>query len=103
MDVAIAATEIINQDQDFTSNVCGVNAKCATYIFISGFRVSTVEQKGLNNIYMTRFCSPLQCSVSLQQARKCRLPQRQYLLLHKEHTTANMVAGKYCSLLPHEA
>ncbi len=49
-----SATKRVDQSQVSTNDVCGVNPKDANaaaiaYPFISGFRVSTVEQKGGNN------------------------------------------------------
>ena len=45
-----------------------------TYTPISGLKVSTVKQKGLNNNYMISCCSLMQWSASLQQVYNCRLP-----------------------------
>ena len=74
MDVTFAAATRIDADELFASDVCGVyantaNAAAVTYMVISGFNVSTVERHGFSNSCMTRFCSCMQCSVSLQQTR----------------------------------
>ncbi len=73
-DATFAAKISIDADELFKNDVCGVNANNAnaaaiTYIVISGFNASTVEQHGFNNSCVTRFCSCMQRSVSLQQAR----------------------------------
>ncbi len=46
---------------------------------------------------MTRYCSQMQCSASLQQAHNCRLPKSHNCFCHKEHTIANMTATKVCT------
>ena len=97
-------------------NVCSVNAKSATYPLVSGFRVSTIEQKALNNIYVTLKCSLMQCSSSLQQACNSSLPLRHkcFCRKHCQHGCKNSMhysalhsvmhySVVHYSVLPHEA
>ena len=100
--MAFAATKSVNQNQLFTSNVCGINARDANaaaiaYKFISGFRVSSVQQKGLNNSYVTRSCSQMQCSASLQQARNCRCHSVTIAFAVRSTQLLNMVATEVCT------
>jgi len=80
MDVAFATKKSVDQHQLSAGNVCGVSAKDANAaaisypLCISGFWISTIEQKGLEDSHTTRSCGQMQCSGSLQQARNCTLP-----------------------------
>ena len=62
MDMAFTATKSTDPKQNFTSDVCGVNAKDAnaaavTYILVFGFRVSTIEQERLHILHLPFPCS----------------------------------------------
>jgi len=82
---------------------CFVQA-ATTYILTSGFKVSTVEQKGFNNSYMTCCCSQMQSSASLQQARNCRFPWHHNCFCQgADRCEYGCDRSMHCSVVPHEA